>query len=100
LCWLGRYSYGLYVYNSIFLLVAENSRLLDRLVSWSGSTTLGRLIYWVFAWCATLAVSWLSWHLLEKHFLKLKDRFPMGATAGVGSQLRKNRSIQPPRQSE
>jgi peptidoglycan/LPS O-acetylase OafA/YrhL len=59
---------------------------LDRLVSWSGSTTLGRLVYWVFAWCATLAVSWLSWQLLEKHFLKLKDRFPMGATAGVGSQ--------------
>jgi peptidoglycan/LPS O-acetylase OafA/YrhL len=86
LCWLGRYSYGLYVYNSIFLLVAENSRLLDRLVSWSGSTTLGRLVYWVFAWCATLAVSWLSWHLLEKHFLKLKDRFPMGATDGFGSQ--------------
>lgn len=78
---LGRYSYGLYVYNSIFILCAEGSSLLPRLVSWSGSTTLGRLLFIVLAASSTLAVAWLSWHLLERPFLRLKRYFPGGLEA-------------------
>ena len=38
---LGRYSYGLYVFNSIVLLASERSFLMTHLVAWSGSTILG-----------------------------------------------------------
>ena len=72
---LGRYSYGLYVFNSIFLLVAERSYLMTRLTAWSGSTILGRVLYVLLGSSATFAAAWLSWHLLEKHFLKLKSHF-------------------------
>jgi peptidoglycan/LPS O-acetylase OafA/YrhL len=77
--WLGLYSYGLYVFNSIFLLLAEGSSLLPRLVSWTGSTTMGRLLYVALAASTTLSSAWLSWHLLEKHFLKLKTFYPLNA---------------------
>jgi peptidoglycan/LPS O-acetylase OafA/YrhL len=79
---LGRYSYGLYVYNSIFILVAEGTSLLPRIVAWSESTTLGRLLFVALAASSTLAVAWLSWHLLEKPFLKLKRHFPSGLDSG------------------
>ena len=72
---LGRYSYGLYVFNSIFLLAAERSFLMTRLVAWSGSTILGRLTYVFIGSVATSVAAWLSWHLLEKHFLTLKNHF-------------------------
>jgi peptidoglycan/LPS O-acetylase OafA/YrhL len=78
---LGRYSYGLYVFNSIFLIVAEGSALLPRLIAWSGSTALGRVLYVALAAQTTLAVAWLSWHGFEKHFLVLKRFFP-GRPAG------------------
>ena len=77
--WFGRYSYGLYVYNSIFILVAEGLSLLPRLVDWTGSPTAGRLLYFILAASCTLATSWLSWHLFEKQFLKLKRHFPSGS---------------------
>jgi peptidoglycan/LPS O-acetylase OafA/YrhL len=75
---LGHYSYGLYVYNSIFILVAEGSSLLPRLVAWSGSIALGRLLFVALAASSTLVTAWLSWHLFEKYFLRLKRYFPGG----------------------
>jgi peptidoglycan/LPS O-acetylase OafA/YrhL len=77
--WLGLYSYGIYVFNSIFLLLAEGSSLLPRLVSWFGSMTLAHLVYVALAASTTLGSAWLSWHLLEKHFLKLKAFCPLNA---------------------
>jgi peptidoglycan/LPS O-acetylase OafA/YrhL len=76
---LGRYSYGLYVYNSIFILIAEGLSLPSRLVSWSGSIVLGRFLFVAIAGFSTLATAWVSWHAFEKHFLKLKKHFPTNA---------------------
>jgi peptidoglycan/LPS O-acetylase OafA/YrhL len=73
--WLGRYSYGLYVFNSIFLLAAEQSFLMRSLVAWSGSTIVGRVLHLIAGSLATFLAAWLSWHLLEQPFLKLKRRF-------------------------
>jgi peptidoglycan/LPS O-acetylase OafA/YrhL len=72
---LGRYSYGLYVFNSIFLLAAERLFVMRSLVAWSGSTFIGRLLYVFIGAFATFAAAWLSWHLVERHFLKLKALF-------------------------
>ncbi len=72
---LGRYSYGLYVYNSIYILIAERLDFGPRLISWSGSIAAGRFLYVAIAAICTFAAAWISWHAFEKHFLKLKAYF-------------------------
>jgi peptidoglycan/LPS O-acetylase OafA/YrhL len=42
------------------------------------------LVFFVVATVATVAAAWLSWHLFEKHFLKLKEYFPMDRAAARG----------------
>lgn len=79
--WLGRYSYGLYVYNSMFLLVAEGASLMPRLVAYTGSSVASQLFYILIASVSTLTAAWLSWHLLEKPILKLKRHFPTSPVA-------------------
>ena len=72
---LGKYSYGLYVWH--FALMPVFSR-------WFGVEILarifhhywpGRLAYIGLATTASIAVAILSWHLFETHFLKLKRFF-------------------------
>ena len=87
--WLGRYSYGLYVYNSIFILAADGLALHSKLVAWTGSA-IGRLLYIAIAVVSTVGTSWLSWHLFEKHFLGLKRFFP-GPTRRDGEPPRQPR---------
>lgn len=72
---LGRYSYGIYVYNSIVILIAEGLSLHARLVGWSGSVVLGRVLFVAIVVAFTLATAWISWHGFEKHFLKWKRCF-------------------------
>jgi peptidoglycan/LPS O-acetylase OafA/YrhL len=71
---LGKYSYGLYVWH--FLLY----HALDRLFPLTTFGILGRFAGCVLASCA---IAWCSWHLLERHFLKLKRFFPMTQTKPV-----------------
>jgi peptidoglycan/LPS O-acetylase OafA/YrhL len=75
LCVLGRYSYGLYVFNSIVILIFEAIALRPRLTTWLGSIRLAYLLEIVLASSLTFAAAWTSWHVLEKHFLKLKRYF-------------------------
>jgi peptidoglycan/LPS O-acetylase OafA/YrhL len=83
--WLGRYSYALYVFNSIFVLAAERLSLLGRLIAWSGSSVVGCLSYVVLGASCTFVTAWLSWHLLEKHFLALKRYFASEKVRGTAS---------------
>ncbi len=42
---------------------------------WTDSVVVERLVYVTIATGFTLSMAWLSWHLVEKHFLKLKVYF-------------------------
>ncbi len=67
----GQFSYGLYVLH--FLLYHS----IDRCFPADRFGTLGR-----FAGCTlmSMALAYVSWHLVEKHFLKLKRLFATGGS--------------------
>lgn len=71
----GKYSYGLYVFHFMFgyyLLEYETVNIVAR---WVGSHTLGMLLQAAAAISFAVLISVLSYHLYEKHFLKLKAYF-------------------------
>jgi peptidoglycan/LPS O-acetylase OafA/YrhL len=71
----GKYSYGLYVFHFLFGYFLIRYRTEDWVASWVGSHTLAIFVQAVFGTAFAIVVSLLSYHLFEKHFLKLKDRF-------------------------
>jgi peptidoglycan/LPS O-acetylase OafA/YrhL len=74
----GKYSYALYLFhmhmNRLFTKLGLDSR--DGVVI-GGSVLPWQILYIVLASLVSLAVAYLSWHLYEKHFLRLKAFFPM-----------------------
>jgi peptidoglycan/LPS O-acetylase OafA/YrhL len=82
---LGRYSYGIYVYNSILILVSDALFVPERMADWTDSIVIERLLHVALASLFTLTMAWLSWHLLEKHFLKLKVLFESRPIVSVRS---------------
>ena len=74
LAYLGRISYGCYVYHAFALLVIE--RGLRSVGATDGSVALK--LRTPLALLATMIVATLSWHLLESPILRLKDRFGHG----------------------
>ena len=72
---LGKYSYGFYVYHVIL------GPLLNHVLPALNLTRPKYVLYsqimlnWAIAFLAVLAVSAASYHLVERPFLKLKDRF-------------------------
>src|SRR5260370_1818033 len=64
--YLGRISYGLYLYHNLILALAQKA---------TGSLELS-LPTTLIALAATLAIASLSWALVERPLLALKDRFP------------------------
>ncbi|MEP7252218.1 MAG: acyltransferase [Ginsengibacter sp.] len=69
---LGIYTYGLYCLHFIGILVAEKAA--DKL-HLTGATLPSSLIISLIALLATIALAFITYHLFEKWFLKLKDRF-------------------------
>jgi peptidoglycan/LPS O-acetylase OafA/YrhL len=72
---LGKYSYGLYVLH--FLIQPLYKRVLptERLLPWTGALTLTAVLQMLCWFGISLAAAWVSWHLWEKHFLRLKRFF-------------------------
>ncbi len=68
--YFGKISYGLYMYHNI-LIVFIVKMILWQLQLESG----GFWVYWIIFIGLTIIVSVLSYELVEKHILKLKDRF-------------------------
>jgi peptidoglycan/LPS O-acetylase OafA/YrhL len=75
LVFLGKYSYGLYVYHNF---VSSGSRSLGAL-AWLEERlphhSIAVLVHGALGVALSIAIAMFSFHAYEKHFLKLKDRF-------------------------
>ena len=81
----GKYSYGLYVLHYPIFLALEAAGFTSlALAGATGSRLLGVLAFAAVAGAATLAAALLSWDLLEKRFLRWKDRVPYREPAAAG----------------
>lgn len=71
----GKYSFGIYVIHnicwSLFQWLFNPAALLRTL----GSPLLVQTIFYVLAISASFLLAFASWHLYEKHFIKLKKFF-------------------------
>jgi len=86
----GKYSYGMYVFQSLLIPALAGLVTATGLSASLGSPWLGQIAYLAIMFAATTATALISWHAYEKHFLKLKSRFeahpqPTDATQTVNS---------------
>jgi peptidoglycan/LPS O-acetylase OafA/YrhL len=73
LAWLGRISYGFYIFH---ILLQPLFDLIGQHVTHTTSGSFYQLVRFVVGLPITIAVAWLSFHLFELPFLRLKRRFP------------------------
>jgi peptidoglycan/LPS O-acetylase OafA/YrhL len=74
---LGRYSYGLYVFHHLLVFgLAGHLLNVARMPRLAGSQIPGQLLFLAVATGASIALALLSWHCLEQPFLRLKHLFP------------------------
>ena len=73
----GKYSYALYLFHGhVDRLVAKLGFNPNADVTIGGSVLPWQALYLTVSISASLALAYLSWHLYEKHFLRLKKFFP------------------------
>ena len=83
----GRYSYGLYVFETLMQPLWDRVFRTDELVVWVHSYLIAGVVHLFLCFGCTLALAMLSFHLYEKPFLQLKRYFqaPAGAPDLVGA---------------
>ena len=79
----GRLSYAMYLFNQPIKYA-----LLKYVWGFTSPTqeftsVKSQLAFFALASVLTVGASWVSWHVFEKHFLKLKEFFPMERPTGV-----------------
>jgi peptidoglycan/LPS O-acetylase OafA/YrhL len=82
----GRLSYAMYLFNQPikYALLKYVYRFPDPTMEFTKvSTQVG---FFLLGSVLTVAAAWLSWHAFEKHFLRLKQFFPMDRAAKVGAR--------------
>ena len=72
---LGRYSYAIYVFQLTPLTLLVPVLFPDGTLEMLGSHLLGLAVYALLGLGVTLVMALCSWHLMEKHFLRLKRWF-------------------------
>jgi peptidoglycan/LPS O-acetylase OafA/YrhL len=78
----GRYSYALYVIHVPAMSVLGHVGVYPDRLSFGGSDLVGELLYIAIVTPVITLLAWLSWHLFEKHFLKLKRHFVYDRVTG------------------
>ncbi len=81
---LGKYSYAMYVFQYPLIPLLAALFTAESLTLALGSALWGRLTYIALMFTATWLAALVSWHLYEKHFLKLKTYF--GGDSGRGTK--------------
>jgi peptidoglycan/LPS O-acetylase OafA/YrhL len=71
----GKYSYGMYVVQNLLKATIAPEVAIPSLAAAMGSIFLGRCSCLVLMTLATVLAALFSWHVLEKHFLRMKSRF-------------------------
>lgn len=82
----GKYSYGIYVFQNLMIPLGSLAFTVNDLVSLTGSVFLGKMLYLGIMTGLTVAVALASWHLFEKHFLRLKDAFSTNRKAAIRTE--------------
>jgi peptidoglycan/LPS O-acetylase OafA/YrhL len=76
LLFFGKYSYGMYIFNSIFFHVSN----------WAGVDRISdnqKLMAYFCVFLLTIVVSFFTYELFESRFLKLKDKITKNTKAAV-----------------
>lgn len=84
--WIGQkndYSYGVYIYGF----------LVQQVLAYLGVYTWGFVPYVLLSWLVAMGCAWLSWHILEKHALALKNWGPGKGFAYWYQKLRRNKQL-------
>jgi peptidoglycan/LPS O-acetylase OafA/YrhL len=76
--WFGRYSYGIYIFHWP-IAQAYRAALEPRVARALGSHFYPAEFGYVAVACVSAAVAFLSWHLFEARFLRLKEYFTYSA---------------------
>jgi peptidoglycan/LPS O-acetylase OafA/YrhL len=89
--WFGKYAYALYVFNSMVFQCFTTLGVAYYIQRVCGSFVIAALLSSVVGFGVTVLLAVASWHLYEKHFLKLKRFFEYrgrraGATAPVATE--------------
>jgi peptidoglycan/LPS O-acetylase OafA/YrhL len=71
----GRYSYGLYLFHGMLRSAMDAFTPSAGLVRWTGSDVAGNVLFVALLIASSYALALLSWHVWEKHWLKLKKHF-------------------------
>ncbi len=75
LCWLGKYSYGMYVVQLPLLAIITPVWVIDQLTGLTGNRLLASVVFVPMMFLLTMALGFTTYHLIEKHFLKLKSKW-------------------------
>ncbi|MDX1928431.1 MAG: acyltransferase [Pirellulaceae bacterium] len=73
--WLGKYSYGMYVVQLPLLSLMTPNIVMDGLATFMASRLWINIAFVTIMFSLTAALGFLTYHLLEKHFLQLKQRW-------------------------
>lgn len=90
LLFFGKYSYAMYLFNRPLVDLLEESWFTPNTFPWriAGSSIPGQVAFTLVVLAVSTAMALLSWHLFEKHFLKLKKYFPQKEERGIeGAKL-------------
>lgn len=73
---LGKYSYAIYVFHLPLRYLVAKIFIPSDIMTMMGSELLGQSLFFLVVSVTSFIAAVLSWHLLEKPFLKLKKFFP------------------------